>query len=107
MVLIAAHLNAGHSGGDSVAIGICPPTPHFSPSLISRTVSVDVKHRVYFPVFDHSVIPRCVVGLLFRLNKVKDLSKAKCCLALSLKLKATRYILYCIVVKREREREVK
>ena len=31
MALIAAHLNAGHSGGDSVAIGI----------------SVDVRHHVY------------------------------------------------------------
>ena len=44
-----------HSGGDSVAIGITPlfppppppPTPPFSPSLISRMVSVDVKHHVY------------------------------------------------------------
>ena len=25
-----------------------PPFPPFSPSLISRTVSVDVKHHVYF-----------------------------------------------------------
>ena len=54
MALIAAHLNAGHSGGDSVAIGIQSPSPPtsvpthpFSPSLISRTVSVDVKHHVY------------------------------------------------------------
>ena len=54
MVIIAAHLNAGHSGGDSVAIGIYSPSPPtsitsspFSPSLISRTVSVDVKHHVY------------------------------------------------------------
>ena len=55
MSLIAAHLNAGHSGGDSVAIGIysssfptsIPPFPPFSPSLISLMVSVDVKHHVY------------------------------------------------------------
>ena len=47
--LIAAHLNAGHSGGDSVAIGIYSPSsptsiplPPFSPSLISLMVSVDV-----------------------------------------------------------------
>ena len=26
MALIAVHLNAGHSGGDSVAIGIYPPS---------------------------------------------------------------------------------
>jgi len=47
-----------HSGGDSVAIGIIvslslsptsinPLPPPFSLSLISRTVSVDVKHHVY------------------------------------------------------------
>ena len=57
MALIAAHLNAGHSGGDSVAIGIyiytlpLPPPPYplapFTPSLISLMVSVDVKHHVY------------------------------------------------------------
>ena len=55
MALIAAHLNAGRSGGDSVAIGIyspssptsIPPFPPFFPSLISRMVSVDVKHHVY------------------------------------------------------------
>ena len=50
MALIAAHLNAGHSDGDSIAIGIYSPTshtpfPHFP--LISLTVSVDVKHHVY------------------------------------------------------------
>ena len=55
MALIAAHLNAGHSGGNSVAIGIYSPSSHtsippftpFSPSLISLMVSVDVKHHVY------------------------------------------------------------
>ena len=57
MALIAAHLNAGRSGGDSVAIGIYSPSsptslgptpfPPFSPSLISLMVSVDVKHHVY------------------------------------------------------------
>jgi len=54
MALITAHLNAGHSGGDSVAIGILSLFPHlhtpfppFSPSLISLMVSVDVKHHVY------------------------------------------------------------
>ena len=56
MALIAAHLNAGHSGGDSVAIGIYSPSSHTSippapnsppPSLISLMVSVDVKHHVY------------------------------------------------------------
>ena len=52
MALTAAHLNAGHSGGDSEAIGIYSPSSHtsippFSPSLISLMVSVDVKHHVY------------------------------------------------------------
>ena len=54
MALIAAHLNAGHSVGDSVAIGIYSPSSHTSippspllPSLISLMVSVDVKHHVY------------------------------------------------------------
>ena len=55
MALIATHLNAGHAGGDIVAIGIyapsshtsIPPSPPFSWSLISLMVSVDVKHRVY------------------------------------------------------------
>ena len=56
MALIAAHLNAGRSGGDSVVIGIYilslfphlhTPFPSFSPSLISLMVSVDVKHHVY------------------------------------------------------------
>ena len=55
MALIAAHLNAGHSGGDSVAIDIYSPSsptpypfPPFSPSLISLIVSVDVKHHVTY-----------------------------------------------------------
>ena len=52
MALIAADLNAGHSGGDNVATGIYSPSsptsiPPFSPSLISLVVSVDVKHHVY------------------------------------------------------------
>ena len=64
MAVITAHLNArssSHSGGDSVAIGIIvslslsptsvTPPPPFSPSLISRTVSVDVKHHVYLFTF--------------------------------------------------------
>ena len=58
MALIAAHINAGHLGGDSVAIGIIilalfshlpTPFPPFPPSLISLMVSVDVKHNAYFP----------------------------------------------------------
>ena len=55
MALIAAHLNAGRSGGDSVAIGIYSPSSptsiplslHSPSPLISVTVSVDVKHHVY------------------------------------------------------------
>jgi len=53
MALIAAHLNAGHSGGDSVAIGIySPSSPTSIPPFpqcggISLVVSVDVKHHVY------------------------------------------------------------
>ena len=48
MALIAAHLNAGHFGGDSVATGIYSPSfPPFSPSLINFMVYVDVKHHVY------------------------------------------------------------
>ena len=49
MALIAAHLNAGHSGGDSIAIGIyiLSLLPPFSLSVISLMVSVDVKHHVY------------------------------------------------------------
>ena len=39
MALIAAHLNAGHSGGDSVAIGIystlpLPPPPYPLPPIL-------------------------------------------------------------------------
>ena len=36
MTIIAAQLNAGHSGGDSVAIGIYSPSSHTSipPSII-------------------------------------------------------------------------
>ena len=54
MAVIAAHLNAGIILviGDSVAIGISSPSsPHLhtpsSPPLISRMISVDVKHHVY------------------------------------------------------------
>ena len=70
MALIAAHLNAGHSGGDSVAIGIySPSSPHlhtpfppFSPFLISL---MDIKHHVYlltslkrfFYIFFFSALP--------------------------------------------------
>ena len=58
MALIAAHLNADHSGDDSVAIGIYSPSfptsiPPFSPSLISLMVSVDVKHHVYILTYPH------------------------------------------------------
>ena len=66
MALIAAHLNAGHSGGDSVAIGIyspssptsIPPSP-ILPVLISLMVSVDVNHRVYLlaPSSSHPIWP--------------------------------------------------
>ena len=41
MTLITAHLNAG------VILVAAEPLPPFSPTLISRTVSVDVKHHVY------------------------------------------------------------
>ena len=53
MALIAAQLNAGHSGGDTVAISIL--SPPFSPSLINLTVSVDVKHHVYFKLLSSTV----------------------------------------------------
>ena len=62
MALIAAHLNAGHSGGDNVAIGIYSPSSHtsippFSPSLVSLMVSVDVKHHVFLVHFlSHSTV---------------------------------------------------
>ena len=64
MALITAHLNAGHSGGDSVAIGIYSPSspssiPPFSPSLISLMVSVDVKHHVYL-LTESSQLRNCV-----------------------------------------------
>ena len=39
MALIAAHLNAGHAGGDSVAIGIytlsLPPPPYPLPPILA------------------------------------------------------------------------
>ena len=50
MALIAAHLNAGHSGGecsDRYMISLSPTSMGFSPSLISLMVSVDVKHHVH------------------------------------------------------------
>ena len=56
MALIAAHLNAGIilvvkvSDRYIISLSLPPPPyplPPFSPSLISRTVSVDVKHHVY------------------------------------------------------------
>ena len=62
-------ISAGHSGGDSVAIGIYSPSspssppsplPPLSPSLISLMVSVDVKHHVYL--------------LTYLLNSVTDLA---------------------------------
>ena len=81
MALVAAHLNAGHSGGDSVAIGIYspassttsilpspppppppPPPPFSAPSLISLMVSVDVKHHVCLLIQNHMLM--CAVSLL-------------------------------------------
>ena len=55
MALIAAHLNAEvilvMTVSGRYTISLFPhlhnPFPPFSPSLISRTVSVDVKHHVY------------------------------------------------------------
>ena len=83
MALVAAHLNAGHSGGDSVAtVGIYspssptsipppPPPPHspFSPSLISLMVSVDVKHHVYLLTFLQLHLP--ALDLSWALLKVQ------------------------------------
>ena len=81
MALIAAHLNAGRSGGDSVVIGISilslfphlhTPFPSFSPSLISLMVSVDVKHHVYLLtelrrcVKVEMAVPNCPYGLYRR-----------------------------------------
>ena len=67
MALIAAHLNAVHSGDDSVAIGIYSPSSHtsippspFSPSLISLMVSVDVKHHVHLLTFTLTELRSCV-----------------------------------------------
>ena len=63
MALITAQLNAGHSGGDSVAIRL----PPFSLSLISLMVSVDVKHHVYLRVClsKQVVNKRTIFSLLF------------------------------------------
>ena len=56
MALIAAHLNAGiilmvtvYSDRYIISLSshLRTPFPTFSQSLISRTVSVDVKHHVY------------------------------------------------------------
>ena len=54
MALIAAHLNAGHSGGDSVAIGIyplpLPPPPYPLPPIFpipNKPYGFCVKHHVY------------------------------------------------------------
>ena len=55
MALIAAHLSARVilvvTGSDRYMMYLSPhlhtPLPPFSPSLISLTVSVDVKHSVY------------------------------------------------------------
>ena len=46
LTLIAVHLNASHSAGDFVAIGIESPSfpTSIRSSLISLVVSVDVKH---------------------------------------------------------------
>ena len=43
MALIAAHLNAGHPGGDSVAIGI------YSPSSPTSIPSQDSKFHILLP----------------------------------------------------------
>ena len=62
MAVIAGHLNAGHSGGDSVAIDIpypsSPPLYSLHPSLVpvpnnlnNLTVSVDVKGHVYLLIY--------------------------------------------------------
>ena len=61
MVLIASHLNAEvwwWQCSDRYIISLSPPPPYplpspFSPSLISRTVSVDVKHHVYLLTLLH------------------------------------------------------
>ena len=44
MALIAAHLNAGHSGGDSVAIGIHSPS---SPTSIPPSPILPVPKKPY------------------------------------------------------------
>ena len=62
MALTSAHLNAGVilSGGDSVAICNLPPTLRpFSPSLISLMVSVDVKHHIYFHIWNYGLFNLC------------------------------------------------
>ena len=44
MALIAAHLNAGHSGGDSVAIGIYSPS---SPTSVPPSRILPVPNKPY------------------------------------------------------------
>ena len=46
MALIAAHLNAGHSGGDSVAIGIYIYSPS-SPTSIPPSPILPVPNKPY------------------------------------------------------------
>ena len=71
MALIAAHLNAGiilvvtvESPSPPTSI---PPSPPFSPSLISCTVSVDVKHDVYNQFIPCSALTVLSYFLLFRI----------------------------------------
>ena len=44
MALITAHLNAGHSGGDSVAIAIMSPSP---PTSINPSPLLTVPNKPY------------------------------------------------------------
>ena len=47
MALIAAHLNAGHSGGDSVAIDIYSPSSPSSPISIPPSLILPVPNKPY------------------------------------------------------------
>ena len=89
MALIAAHLNVGHSGGDSVAIGIIyspsshtsiPPFTPFSPSLISLMVSVDVKHHVYLLIEWAACSTGVVRHMCNRASLAADLAPHDCLL---------------------------